>query len=338
MVTGRDATGQTAIITGGNTGLGFHCARAIAAAGAGWHVVIASRDRAKAAAAVERLIADTGNARIEALPLDLASLASVRRFAADLAARGGPPLRAVVCNAGLQIVSGTTYTADGFETTFGVNHLGHFLLVNLLLRQLAAPARIVFVSSGTHDPARRTGMPAPRYRDARSLAWPDRHPDPEADGAGPGAIGRRRYTTSKLCNVLCAYELSRRLHGEGLSTPERPIAVTAFDPGLMPGSGLARDYGPLQRLVWRAVFPALRLFGPNVNSVGSSGKALARVVLDPALAGVTGMYFQGVTPVPSSTESYDERKAAELWETSAELVGLRPDETILRRQASAARA
>ena len=84
-----------------------------------------------------------------------------------------PPVHAIVCNAGVQVVSGTEATEDGVEMTFGVNHLGHFALVQGLLDHLARPARIVVVSSGTHDPAKHTGMPDPRYTSAAELARPD---------------------------------------------------------------------------------------------------------------------------------------------------------------------
>ena len=134
---------QTVIITGGNTGLGYGCARTIAASHPNWPIVVACRNQQQATQAVNALQKETGNQHIERMPLDLASLASVRSFARDFAARQLPPLRAIVCNAGIQVVSGTT---------FGVNCLGHFLLVNLLLRHLVAPAHIVFVSSGVHYP------------------------------------------------------------------------------------------------------------------------------------------------------------------------------------------
>jgi NAD(P)-dependent dehydrogenase (short-subunit alcohol dehydrogenase family) len=313
----------TVVITGGNTGLGYECARAIATSGEPWHVVLACRSEKKAAGAVRKLAAGRGSSPVEAMALDLASLASVRRFAGELAARDLPPLRAVICNAGIQIVTGVTYTEDGFETTFGVNHLGHFLLVNLLLRQVVPPARIVFVSSGTHDPENKTWMPPPRFMDAKSLA----RPEPSADsGESPAITGGRRYSTSKLCNILCAYELARRLQAEGLSTPERPITVNAFNPGLMPGTDLARGYSPAKRFAWYYilpyVLPLLRLLHANVNSIEASGRALARLVLDPELEGVTGRYFDGRKEIRSSAESYDEKKAAELWEASADLVGL----------------
>ena len=330
----RPTISGTVIITGGNRGLGYEAAKNIAASGEGWHVVIAARDEAGATGAAAQIVKETGNTNVEAMSLDLASLSSIRGFDAKFAARDDlPPLSAVVCNAGLQVVGGTTYTEDGFETTFGVNHLGHYLLVNLLLKKLSAPARVVYVASGTHDPKKRTGMPVPRYRDAAVLASPDEHPDPAEEGEGTGVVGRRRYTTSKLCNIYATYELDRRLKAEGLSTDAVPITVNAFDPGLMPSTDLSRDYSPRLRFVAQRILPKLLpvfgLLGVNVNSVATSGKALSRLVVDPELTGVSGRYFEGRKEIRSSEASYDLGNAAELWETSAMLVGLRPEESVL---------
>lgn len=331
---------RVAIVTGGNAGLGYECARDISSSSPGWYAVLAVRSLDKGERAAKEISEETGNPNVEAMALDLASLASVRSFADELAARDDlPPLGAVVCNAGLQVVSETSYTGDGFEVTFGVNHLGHFLLVNLLLERMGAPARVVFVSSGTHDPKRRTGMPAPRYRGAEALAYPERHPDPEEEGDNPGMVGRRRYTVSKLCNAMCAYELDRRLGAEGLSNSEDPIDVNVFDPGAMPKTGLARDWGPLGRFVWNGLLPPLvpilyRL-GIPFSTAEASGRALARLVTEPSLQGVSGRYFEIGEEARSSEESCDREKAAELWETSATLVGLRPGETPLRVTATA---
>jgi NAD(P)-dependent dehydrogenase (short-subunit alcohol dehydrogenase family) len=249
----------------------------------------------------------------------LASLAAVRAFTEVFTSRGLPPLRAIVCNAGLQIVTGRTYSKDGYEMTFAVNHLGHYLLVLLLLPHLVAPARIVLVSSGTHDPEQRTRIPEPRYAGARALAHPE--VDQTSTGESVGVAGRRAYSTSKLCNVLFTMELSRRLSAAAVTN----VTANAFDPGMMPGSGLARDYGAFQRFAWRFVLPALRLFARNVNSVSRSGDALARLVLDPTLAATTGKYFEGAREIRSSRDSYDLSKAAELWETSAALAGISTD-------------
>ena len=290
---------RTAIITGANAGLGLECARAILANDPSWHVVLAVRDPARGAQAVERI----GHAdRCTVLEMDLASLTSVRAFVDSFRSTALPPLHAIVCNAGVQVVSGTERTADGVEMTFGVNHLGHFALVQGLLDDVARPARIVVVSSGTHDPAKHTGMPSPNYTSADALALGSDSDD-----------GRVRYTTSKLCNVFFTYELDRRLGGGAGG-----VTVTAFDPGLMPGSGLARDYPPIQRLAWRYVFPLLRVL-PNVNSTRSSGARLAALVTDPRFHGVTGAYFEGKRPIRSSADSYDREKARDLWETSEQL-------------------
>ena len=334
---------RVAIVTGGNTGLGYECAREISSSGPGWHVVLAIRSLQKGEQAAQKISAETGNPNVEAMALDLASLASVRSFAGELAARDDlPPLRALVCNAGLQVVSGTSYTEDGFETTFGVNHLGHFLLVNLLLKQMAAPARVVFVSSGTHNPERRTGMPAPRYRGAKALAYPGRYPDLEEEGDNPGLVGRRHYTASKLCNVMCAYELDRRLGAEGFSTLGDPIDVNVFDPGFMPGTGLARDWGPLGRFVSNGLLPPLvpivRRLGVSASTAEASGRALAHLATASSLEGVSGRYFELGKEARSSEESYDRNKAADLWETSDALVGLEPGETPFRVTAAASEA
>ncbi len=328
------------VVTGGNAGLGYECARAIAASGQRWRVVLAVRSMEKGERAAVRIAEETANPEVEAMALDLASLASVRSFAGTLARRDDlPPLRALVCNAGVQVVSGTSYTDDGFEETFGVNHLGHFLLANLLLGRLEAPARIVSVSSGTHDPERRTGMPAPHYRGAEAMAHPGKYPDPVEESEGTGKVGRKRYTTSKLCSVMFAYELDRRLRAEGISTPGAPVDTNAFDPGAVPGTGLARDWGPLARLTWdkgvRKLVPILRRMGVSFNTPEASGRSLARLVTDPSLQGVSGAYFEIDERARSSGESYDREKARELWETSAALVGLEPAETPLRATAAA---
>lgn len=290
---------KTAIITGATSGLGLECARALLRSDPSWYLVLPVRDVDRGAAAMDELGEPQ---RCTVMPMDLASLTSVRAFTEGVRDADLPPLHAIVCNAGLQVVSGTEWTEDGVEMTFGVNHLGHFALVQGLMDTLARPARILVVSSGTHDPNKHTGMPDPRYTSAADLAHP---------GEAAEENGRRRYTTSKLCNVLFTYELDRRL-GEG-------VTVNAFDPGLMPGSGLARDYSPLGRLAWRYLFPALRVL-PGVRSTRTSGRYLAALTNDARFDGVSGVYFDGLRSTRSSQDSYDRGTALELWETSEQLL------------------
>jgi light-dependent protochlorophyllide reductase len=314
------------LITGGNSGIGFECAHVLARNG--WHVLIASRDRKASADAVERIARESGADAASEMGLDLGSIESVRRLAEDIAARD-IPLRALVCNAGLQMTTGLRLSPDGFEQTFAVNHLGHFLLTNLLFNRLRAhaPARIVIVASGVHDPKLRTGMPKAAVTDVETLA--------ATGGPRKGEFdGRLAYVNSKLCNLWFAYELVRRIGAA--DTSSGACTVNAFDPGLVPGSGLARDYPPVLRFVWNWILPGvaqiLTPVVPTINPAGKSGSALARLVLDPALAPVSGKYFPSHTrwrEAPSSDASYDVDRARALWDASVRMTGLTPQESPL---------
>jgi NAD(P)-dependent dehydrogenase (short-subunit alcohol dehydrogenase family) len=317
------------LVTGGNSGIGFECASQLARAG--WRVLIASRNREASAEAARRIARETGNDAVSEMGLDLASTESVRRLAREIEAVG-IRLRALVCNAGLQ-VSGRHLSPDGFELTFAANHLGHFLLTNLLLARLLAnaPARIVIVSSGVHDPKRWTGMPKPRIEDLETLAATG---GPRTDGFD----GRLAYVNSKLCNLWFAYELVRRVEAAGLSNDGRRLTVNAFDPGLVPGSGLARDYPRVLRFVWNRILPGvarvLTSVVPGINPADKAGGALARLVLDPALARVSGKYFPSHTrwrEARSSDASYDVERARALWEASVRMTRLAPGESPVLR-------
>jgi NAD(P)-dependent dehydrogenase (short-subunit alcohol dehydrogenase family) len=313
----NSVTSRTAVITGGNSGLGYACAHALLdqTGKPPWHVVLACRNKERAQAAVARLTGTAGRSgRAEAMSLDLGSLDSVRAFAAELAGRvrAGmlPPLHGLVCNAGVQSGAQRSVTADGFESTFGVNHLGHFLLVELLQPLLAPPARVVVVASVVHDPAKKAGLPAPAWTDPELLARGKLGPGAAADK--PLTAARRRYATSKLANVYFAYELARRL-------PDG-VTANAFDPGLMPGTGLVREAPAPLRFANAHILPHLiplaRHRMPYIRTVQESAGALARLLTDPALAATTGRYFEGGQEIRSSDESYDEDRATELWQAS----------------------
>jgi light-dependent protochlorophyllide reductase len=316
------------LVTGGNSGIGFECARSLARQGR--HVVIASRSRRASDDAVRRIAEESGADRIEAMDLDLSSPASVRGLVAGLDSRG-IDLDAIVCNAGLQFTKGPVLSDDGYELTFAVNHLGHFLLTNLLLGRLVrrAPSRIVIVSSGVHDPARKTMMPHPDITDLATLA---------ATGCGKRNAfnGGVAYVNSKLCNLWFAYELGRRIDAAGLQARGREIAINAFDPGLVPGSGLAREYPGYARFVWEKIMPALASvatrFVGNVSTAPKSGEALARLVVEPRLGASGARYYPSHTrwlETPSSDLSYDVARASELWEASIVMTGLQPGESPL---------
>lgn len=309
---------RTAVITGGNTGLGYACAAEMLASSGGepWHVVLACRDPKRAQAAVERLSGlASSSGRVEAMSLDLASLASVRAFATALidkvSAGKLPVLHGLVCNAGVQSGTQRTFTADGFESSFGVNHLGHFLLVTKLLPILTSPARVTVVASGTHDPAQKAGPPPPAWNDPAKLFRGELGVGAAKDG--PFALGQRLYTTSKLANVYFTYALARRLAAG--------MTANAFDPGLMPGTGLLRNAPPPLRFIAKHVLPYAkpllrRFLTPNVHTVQESGAALARLMTDPLLGSKSGKYFEGRKEIRSSVESYDTDRAEELWKVS----------------------
>jgi NAD(P)-dependent dehydrogenase (short-subunit alcohol dehydrogenase family) len=319
---------DVALLTGGNSGIGRVAAHALARAG--WRVAIASRNRAASAEAVRSIERQSGAGAAEALGVDLASPASVRALAKEVAERGLAP-RALVLNAGLQLNRGPVRSEEGYELTFAANHLGHFLLANLLVERLAPGARIVVVSSGVHDPAQRTGMPKAAIRDLDVLAATG---GPERDRYD----GRLAYVNSKLCNLWFAYELDRRLSVWCASTGRARITVNGWEPGLVPASGLARDYPGAARFVWNWILPglarAVHPFLPGFSTLSLSGNDLARMVLDPSLAGVTGKYFPSTArwrEARSSVDSYDAERAAELWRASVRMTGLAASESPLAR-------
>jgi NAD(P)-dependent dehydrogenase (short-subunit alcohol dehydrogenase family) len=314
---------RTIVITGGTSGIGLAAAAAVLAdRDRPWHLVLPVRDAGRGQGIVDKLAsgAAPGNT-VEAAALDLASLASVRAFATDLTQRTEtgeiPRLHALVCNAGVQMGTALAHTVDGFETTFGVNHLGHFTLVNALLPILRAPARIVVTTSDTHDPAKGPS-PAPAWNDAKALARGEL--GPAAESASGLVLGQRRYSTSKLANIYLTYALARRL-------PDG-VTANAFNPGMVLGTGLGRSLPAPARFVADHLLPRTtwllrRVLTPNIHSAAESGGALAWLATAPELAGTTGTYFDGRTPIRSSQESYDVQRAEDLWTDSLELTGVR---------------
>ena len=199
--------GRTFLVTGANTGIGRATAETLARRGG--RVYVASRSPAKGEAAVAEIKAATGNDTVRFLPLDLADLESVRSCASAFLALG-EPLHVLVNNAGVGGARGLT--KQGFELTFGINHLGHFALTQLLLERLteSAPARVVTVASDAHYSAR--GI------DFEALRRPTR-----------GITGLPEYAVSKLCNVLFTQELARRVAGTGVTTYALHPGVVASD-------------------------------------------------------------------------------------------------------------
>jgi NAD(P)-dependent dehydrogenase (short-subunit alcohol dehydrogenase family) len=280
----------TVLITGGNAGIGKETAVGLAARGA--RVAITARDAAKGAAAAAEVRERVPDAVVDVVPLDLASFASIRRCAEDVGRRY-ERLDVLVDNAGLVQLQ-RTVTEDGFETTFGVNHLGHFLLTSLLLDQLRAstPARVVVVASGAHKSA-RTGLDFDDLQAERSYS----------------ALGA--YNRSKLANVYFARELARRLGGSG-------VTANSLHPGFV-ASRLARDgdAGALGDV-------AMTLLRPFALSPKRGARTSIYVASSPEVTDVTGRYFVRSRPAATSRVGADDVAARRLWEVSDALVASVP--------------
>lgn len=309
----------TVLITGGHKGLGLQATRTVARHG-GFDIILAGRDRREMEAAARELATET-RANIQVVVVDISSLAAVRSAADTVRqlVREGTvaPLQVLMLNAGAQLRGPVRFSADGFEQTFATNCLGHFLLLNLLLDEVQAGGRVVFTASGTHDPATADGRMVGKAvePDAVGLAEQGKHGKPISNG--------KRYSTSKLCVMLYAYELDRRLRTSGST-----LQAIAFDPGFIVETGLIRSAPAMaQRFMRTALGKGLtRMLGVTIGSIGFSGDALARLAIDPAFEHASGRYFQSssgrLNEVRSSAMSYDVALARRLWVDSAHLVGL----------------
>ncbi|WP_156170461.1 SDR family NAD(P)-dependent oxidoreductase [Luteimonas sp. FCS-9] len=313
---------SSVLITGGHTGIGLECSRQLAARG--FDIVLAGRSPERMDVVAEELRA-AHRVRVFTVTTDTSSLASIRQAAAQVrawfdAAELGT-LSAIICNAGISGTSPVSHSVDGYELTFATNCLGHFLLLHLLIDLLAENGRVVFTASGTHDPETGDGrFGSAVHPDAKALASQGK------DGK-PVIAAQSRYSTSKLCTILYAYELDRRFRRSGSA-----MASIAFDPGGISESAFARGLPkPVQAIIRsRLVKWLMKRAGVNVGSLAVAGEALARLAVDEAFASGSGKYFQaderGFRERRSSTLSYDRVLAETLWNDSRVLVRLQESE------------
>lgn len=292
-----DLTGQVIVVTGANSGIGLEAAREFARKGA--TTILASRNLEKARAALADIQADIPGAQVEIMELDLASLDSVRRFAAAFKAKYSQ-LDVLVNNAGIMMVP-YGRTTDGFEQQLGTNHLGHFALTGLLFDRLTSTpgARVVNVSSGGH----RFGM-----MDFDNLMFEDE----------TAYTPMKAYGRSKLANLLFTYELQRRFEVLGIQAQ-----ALAAHPGVS-DTNLANHLLP----GWAA--PVLRpLLARLVQSAAMGALPTLRAAVDPQANG--GDYFgpdgpseRGGYPVKvnSNEASHNLADAQKLWQVSEQLTGV----------------
>ena len=269
-------SGRVALVTGANTGIGFVTARELASRGA--HVFVACRSLERGQAAVNEIRSTTGSANVEFLALDLGDFSSVRACAAAFLARD-LPLHLLINNAGLAGSAGLT--KSGFELAFGTNHLGHFLLTQLLLDRLkvSAPARVVTVASRAHT--RVSGI------NFDNVCRPTK-----------GRAALPEYGVSKLANVLFSAELGRRLAGTGVTTYSLHPGVVATD-------------------VWRELPQPFRAIAKLFMISTEEGAATTLYCATaPEIAAQTSLYYDKCAVKSPSKAGQDDALAAELWRRS----------------------
>jgi NAD(P)-dependent dehydrogenase (short-subunit alcohol dehydrogenase family) len=281
-----DMNGKTVVITGGNSGIGKATAVALARTGA--HVVITARDAARGDAAVTDIKTASGRQDVDLVLFDLASLASVRKGAAEILDRFGA-IDVLVNNAGI-VLSERRLSEDGFEATFATNHLGPFLLTGLLLDSIKskAPARIVNVASTAHKGARR-GL---NFDDLQFLT-------------NYNAMGV--YSASKLENIYFTIELARRLAGSG-------VTANSLHPGTV-ATGYGRD-GDTKGVLGFGI----KLASPFFLSAEKGARTSIYLASSPEVASVSGQYFVKCEARTPSKAAQNAEAARRLWDVSEQLI------------------
>ncbi|KAF1333202.1 Protochlorophyllide oxidoreductase, partial [Globisporangium splendens] len=287
------------LVTGGNAGLGFQCCLALAKQ-PNTHVIVAGRNQQRVNDAVAQILAvATPTAIVEPGIVDLASLESVRTFANKLKSRQ-LQFFTIICNGGVQLKQ-KEMTVDGFERTFGTNHLGHFLLLDILREQTQ---RIMMLGSETHDPAERTGIAPPSELNFDQLA------------RGYESFNAlEAYAASKLCNTLYAKEFVRRY-------PNGPT-ILAYSPGFTPDTSLFREHN---WFVWLFMKPIFRFFswlhGGRISTPEYSGGYMAKLASDDRLQAEykSGSYIRVDEVWEVSKQAVDPELGKELWDKSEKWV------------------
>jgi NAD(P)-dependent dehydrogenase (short-subunit alcohol dehydrogenase family) len=289
VMQGIDLCGKTAVVTGASAGIGVETARSLGAAGA--HVVMAVRDKAKGEAAVEAIREAVPNASLQLGELDLASLESVRTFAGWLLERH-PRVDLLINNAGV-MAPPLGRTAEGFELQLGTNHLGHFLLTNLLTSALVAgaPSRVVNLSSRGHMRG--------------DIDWEDPHWRTRAYDKWEG------YGQSKTANILFTVELDRRLRDQG-------VRSFALHPGVIM-TELSRHLTRDDVSTLRSRVPGGKLEFKTIEQGAATSMWGAT---SPDLDGTGGLYLDDCNIGEPAPYAVDPESAARLWTWSEEQVGL----------------
>jgi len=283
-------------VTGSSSGIGLQMTKKLLAMD--YHVIMACRNKEKTLQVLKSIQEETGKDHVEFMQLDLASFESVRRFVKEFHDKKYG-LHLLILNAGIS--RGTTaeieITDDGFESTFQTNHLGHFLLTNLLLDDLknSSPSRVIVVSSRTHIPGKGSGPPVNFVWTRDEINRPN------------GFHGFVAYKNSKLANVWFGYELARRLQKDGVN-----VTCNVVCPGLVPMTNLFQN-----ATYWVQFFMRWVLYWfPFSRTEDQAAENIVHVATSSKWDNVTGKFLADKTELQSSDESYDVKKAKTLWELS----------------------
>ncbi|NJC22166.1 protochlorophyllide reductase [Arthrobacter pigmenti] len=293
---------KSVLITGATGGLGR--ATSFALARQGVPLILVARNQARGKDLAQEILSEVPRASVVIRAADLSDLSSVSALASGLVAEEIVP-RTVICNAGLQVVDRIQRSIDGFELTMATNVLGHVALLAPLLDHLRPGTRIITLGSETHRGGMKAfGFPAARWSDMSTLL------QPHVGTPTTSHAGQVRYSTSKLACIAMAYELDRRLRGRG-------VRAVSFDPGMMPATGLAREYHPIARAIYTALTPLLVRM-PGAKTVPESAADLAWLATAPEAESLMGGYVSGQRECRSSEVSYREGLGAEIWNTCLE--------------------
>jgi len=277
--------GKVVLITGANSGIGYETTKGLAALGA--HIVMVCRDAGRCDEAKDTIEAAVPGASLETMMCDLSSQADIRRFASEVKA-SHDRLDVLFNNAG-GIPNERKETVDGIEWQLAVNHLAPFLMTHLLMDVLMAntPSHVVTTSSGTHPQGKVDMDDLQAERRYRPM---------------------KRYSSTKLMNVLFTRSLAKRLEGTG-------VRANCLSPGFV-DTGLSRNYGPVMRWIVK------RIAKPQKEG----GKTPIWVISSPDLESVSGAYFRNMERKEVSKKAQDAELAEALWRESERLVDLTPEE------------
>ncbi|UIE36893.1 protochlorophyllide reductase [Leptodesmis sichuanensis] len=313
---------RTAIVTGASSGVGLYTAKALI--NRGWFVVMACRNVGKAGEAAQSVGLPQGSYSI--MHIDLGSLDSVRKFAREFQA-SGRPLDALVCNAAIYmpLLKEPLRSPEGYELTMTTNHLGHFLLCNLLLDDLKKnpepDKRVVILGTVTHNPDEPGGKVYPRPNVGNFEGFEAGFKDPVTMVDGKKFEPVKAYKDSKVCNVLTMLELHKRYHDS------TGIIFSSLYPGCVADTPLFRNHYPL----FQKLFPLFQKYitGGYVSQE-LAGERVAAVVADPEFK-QSGAYWSWGNRQKKDRQAFvqrvskqarDDEKAERMWETSAKLVGI----------------